>query len=185
MFIEKLELTSDIDIIQSESKALIDAYGWGHTNQLCLTHKNDAEDVWHDASGSLYNYEDNTFKFLETDFNNWNIDTNYYIRSQIELLQSQHNFELGRIRIMRLMPKTGLSVHTDREVRFHFVIKTNRQSYIVKNMMAPPDHEKIQAVCFHIPQDSHWYKVDTTKRHWAYNGGHEERIHLVVTGSLR
>jgi hypothetical protein len=74
---------------------------------------------------------------------------------------------------MRLMPKTGLSVHADSSVRYHFVLKTNPHAYIAHTFQAG-------ALCFHIPADDTFYKVDTTKHHFVYNGGHEPRIHLVV-----
>ena len=38
----------------------------------------------------------------------------------------------------------------------------------------------IKANCYHLPMDGQWYKVDTTKTHWVYNGGDSPRIHLVV-----
>jgi hypothetical protein len=183
MFIEKLELYSDIGIVKNEADELIKQYGWGHTHQLCLTHRDGAANIWHDGAGSLFSKQDNTFKFKETDFCNWNLNTNSYIRNQIELLLTNNNFKLGRVRVMRLLPKIGLSVHCDKEVRYHLVLKTNRFSYIVEDMMANSDHEKVQAICYHLPQDNHWYKVDTTRHHWVYNGGSEERIHIVVSGN--
>jgi hypothetical protein len=38
----------------------------------------------------------------------------------------------------------------------------------------------VSAKCYHIPADGYFYKVDTTKDHFVYNGGWEPRIHLVI-----
>jgi hypothetical protein len=32
----------------------------------------------------------------------------------------------------------------------------------------------------HLPKDGYFYCVDTTQEHFVYNGGKEERIHLVI-----
>ena len=78
---------------------------------------------------------------------------------------------------MRLLPKTGLSVHSDTSERYHLVIKTNKDAFIAQTM----NNIGIAAVCYHIPADTTFYKVDTTKKHFVYNGGNEERIHLVIS----
>jgi hypothetical protein len=181
MFIRQLQFTSDISTITSEASNLLDTHGWGPTNQLCLTHRDNSSNIWHDASGSLYNRMTGDYLAEETEFNKWNLLPNSYIRQQIELLIDIEKFKLGRIRIMKLNPKSGLSVHADREARYHFVLKTNMYCYMSEDFSEKRDI--VRAICYHIPKNSHWYKVDTTRAHWVYNGGNEERIHLVVCGS--
>jgi hypothetical protein len=73
-----------------------------------------------------------------------------------------------------------LSVHKDKEIRYHLVLKTNNNSYICQHINASQNSLNPIAVCYHIPKDGNWYKVDTKRNHWVYNGGNEERIHLVV-----
>lgn len=184
MFIKKLNYISDVNITLNECNMLIDAYGWGNNNQICLTHKVDSNNIWFDSSGSLYNKETKKYIGDELDYRNWNIDSNWYIHQQVKSLECKESFKHGRVRIMRLLPKTGLSVHCDREYRYHLVLKTNTESYIAVNMnnIIAQSGVTTSAICYHIPCDCHWYKIDTRKKHWVYNGGNSERIHLVVCG---
>lgn len=181
--INRLDLKCDITKIVDECQSIITEHGWGYKNQIGLNARIDALNQWHDSTGSLYDKIDKKFIANETDFSEWNLDENNYIRKQIELLQSVEGFKMGRIRIMRLHPHTGLSVHMDREVRFHMVLKTNRSAYFAfNNGVLVPDNVSKMGEFYHIPKDGSWYKVDTKKMHWVYNGGEEERIHLVVCG---
>ena len=97
-----------------------------------------------------------------------------YILNELCKLQ---NIKIGRARFMRLLPKTGLTVHADNSERYHLVINTNKDAFIAQTM----NNGGIAAVCYHIPADGYFYKVDTTKRHFVYNGGQVDRIHLVVS----
>jgi uncharacterized RmlC-like cupin family protein len=77
---------------------------------------------------------------------------------------------------MRLMPKTGLTVHADFETRYHYVIKTNPNAFFGEKI----EENEVAAVCYHMPADGHFYHVDTTRPHFVYNGSFEPRIHLVI-----
>lgn len=181
-FITKLALTSEHSKILEEYKKIQHSVGWGDNNQIGLRHRINSENIWFDGIGSLYDRSDNTFTAAETDFTEWNINHDNYIRQQIELLSSMENFQIGRCRIMRLLPKTGLSVHRDTEVRYHYVIETNLKSFISMNTSVFRNAEFVCGNFYHLPADGNWYKVDTRKVHWVYNGGNTERIHLVVCG---
>jgi hypothetical protein len=74
------------------------------------------------------------------------------------------------------MPKSGLSVHPDFEHRYHLSIVTNKYSYFGEHV----GETDVSAKCYHIPSDGYFYKVDTTREHFVYNGGWEPRIHLVL-----
>jgi hypothetical protein len=140
---------------------------------------------WFDACGSLYDKIRSVKVSEEFDFTEWNLDQNSYIRQQIETLERNHNLTCGRVRIMRLLPHVGLSVHRDDEVRYHLVLKTNPKAYIAHNVVDNNPERSVlptTSVCYHIPMDGYWYMVDTRQIHWVYNGGEEERIHLVVCG---
>ena len=187
MFIERLKITSDIKLISDELDRILQQQSWEPYNQIGLTRRsnwNQERNVWLDGSGSLYNNDSADYVADETEFNVWNIDSDWYTRQQIELL-SENRFSLGRVRFMLLKPKTGLTVHQDREYRYHLVLKTNSKSYIAYNNKTA-DFKKSQLVsvanCYHIPADGYWYRVDTTKSHWVYNGGNTDRIHLIVCG---
>ena len=84
---------------------------------------------------------------------------------------------VGRVRYMRLMPKTGLTVHRDSEHRLHYVLETNPYSYVC-------NHLENAALCRHLPADNNFHLVDTTQDHFVYNGGKTERIHLVICLTL-
>lgn len=184
MFIKRLELTSDVDQICSElDKILVHINGW-KKNQIGLKSRVNAVARWADSVGSLYDGITGKPVAKESDFTEWNLDSDSYIRNQIEILENLHNFKSGRARLMRLSPHCGLSVHRDNEVRYHLVLKTNPFSYVAHNLDEPiTDCDlKGSSICYHIPRDGVWYLVDTRNTHWVYNGGNEERIHLVICG---
>lgn len=185
MFIKKLDYSCDIGKINSEFSDILEKSSWGSMNQIGLKCRPGSTDPWFDSSGSLYDHVSMIKKYNESDFTEWNLSEDSYIRQQIELLEKNHNFKCGRVRIMRLLPHVGLSVHRDTELRYHLVLKTNIRSYIAHNVIdRNPSRSDLPttAVCYHLPMDSTWYKVDTREVHWVYNGGNEERIHLVVCG---
>ena len=184
MNIKKLNFKSDLSLYRQLSSEIIDKVGWGITNQIGLRSLSNSSDPWFDSVGSLFDRTTNTFKNTESNFNVWNLDPTNYIRQQIEKLQDIENINVGRIRIMKLLPKHGLSVHRDNEFRYHFVLKTNNKAYFSfnnNNNISTSDVTEV-GTFYHIPADSHWYFVDTTKVHWVYNGGDDERIHIVVCG---
>lgn len=186
MFIEQLRVTSDLAKVNEESDSIIANVGWKNLNQIGLKHRPCAANIWTDAAGSLYNRQTNIQLAKEIDFSEWSVDTNSYIRQQIESIEEEYNFKCGRVRIMRLLPHQGLSVHKDLEVRFHLVLKTNPKSYIAHRVIEN-NSERSQlptaAICYHLPMDGKWYQIDTREVHWVYNGGESERIHLVVCGT--
>lgn len=183
-FITKTDFSCDLEKIKSDLNSLLAIYPWPEMikekllpgNQIGLTHRTGAEDIWLDASGSLYDKKLQKFVAEEKDFNCWNQHTPSYTRKILEDLAENQNTAFGRIRFMRLMPKSGLSVHPDIEMRYHLVLETNKYSYFGEHVGEPT----LAAKCYHIPADGYFYKVDTTREHFVYNGGWEPRIHLVI-----
>ena len=176
MFIKKIELTADGDLMRSGLDSVLTMTQWGTENQIGLSYRPGANNLWKDCVGSLYDRETGLDIANEQEFTELNSNVPEYIQSKLEELATLENIKLGRIRIMRLMPKTGLSVHADTSVRYHYVLQTNPHAYIAHTFHAG----NVSALCFHIPADNNFYKVDTTKHHFVYNGGQEPRIHLVV-----
>jgi hypothetical protein len=183
MFIERLSLSSNVDQINSELSDLLKSSPWPVENQLGLTCRPDCQRRWYDSVGSLYDRANLSYVTKESEFTEWNIDTSYYIREQLELLQTLVGARIpGRVRFMKLLPKTGLSVHRDPGFRYHLVLKTNPRAYISHSVDATNSDCSdlpVAASCYNMPLDSHWYRIDTKQWHWVYNGGPEERIHLV------
>jgi len=78
-------------------------------------------------------------------------------------------FKLGRVRILLKEPRSTLSWHRDPEPRLHIPIITNPGSIMV-----------IDEVAKHLPADGSAWITNNTKYHNAFNGGEENRVHLVA-----
>lgn len=183
-FITKTKHTADIHLMKKDLDNLLLEYPWPREdihlklpgNQIGIRHRPGANDQFLDASGGLYDKVSKTFIAKESDFSEFNDLAGDYTKQVLEDLASKEGFKLGRIRYMKLMPKTGLSVHPDFEVRYHFVFETNKYAYFGDSTV----DGDIKAKCYHVPADGHFYRIDTTREHFVFNGGWEPRIHLVV-----
>jgi hypothetical protein len=186
MFIEKINFKANVEQMLIDLNSVLSNVPWPeqkivegnrvyHANQLGLTYRTGATHPWYDATGSLYDSNLKHFTGTESDFNQWN-DIGNYTKDTILELGDAIGMKFGRIRYMRLLPKTGLSVHADFEPRYHFALSTNQYAYFG---LSEPDGET-DAKCYHIPQDGFFYKVNTLRNHFVFNGGWEPRIHLVM-----
>ncbi len=92
---------------------------------------------------------------------------NTYFKEVFDVLSSK--YKLGRIRILLKQPRSTLSWHRDPEPRLHIPIITN-----------PGCHMVIDNVAKHLPADGSVWITNNTKYHNAFNGGEENRIHLVA-----
>ena len=90
-----------------------------------------------------------------------------YFKEVYEKLSSM--FKLGRVRILLKEPRTTLSWHRDPEPRLHIPIITNQGCLQV-----------IENVAKHLPADGSVWITNNTKYHNAFNGGEENRVHLVA-----
>ena len=90
-----------------------------------------------------------------------------YFKEVYEKLSSK--FKLGRVRILLKKPRTTLSWHRDPEPRLHVPIITN-----------PGCLQVIENVAKHLPADGSVWITNNTKYHNAFNGGEENRVHLVA-----
>lgn len=177
MFLYKLDFTADLELVNKDLETILTKTDWGPENQIGLVHRpNPLKDIWKDCVGSLYDYDTGDEKYTENEFTELNKDIPEYLKTLLIDFAERYNFSLGRVRLMRLMPKTGLTVHKDTSPRYHLVIKTNPYAYIGQSF----EKGNMAAVCYHAPLDSYFYKVDTTQKHFVYNGGKEPRIHLVI-----
>ena len=78
-------------------------------------------------------------------------------------------FKLGRVRILLKEPRSTLSWHRDPEPRLHIPIITNPGCIMV-----------IENVAKHLSADGSVYITNNLKYHNAFNGGEENRVHLVA-----
>ena len=79
-------------------------------------------------------------------------------------------YKLGRIRLLWKLPRTTLSWHRDPEPRLHIPIVTN-----------PGARMCVDTEVRHMPADGSVWITDNTRYHNAFNGGEEDRVHLVAT----
>ena len=78
-------------------------------------------------------------------------------------------YKLGRVRVLLKQPRSTLSWHRDPEPRLHIPIITNPGCIMV-----------IDNVAKHMPADGHAWITNNTKYHNFFNGGEEDRIHIVA-----
>ena len=90
-----------------------------------------------------------------------------YFKEVYDILSKK--FQLGRERILLKEPRSTLSWHRDPEPRLHIPIITNPGSIMV-----------IEDAAKHLPADGSVWITNNTKYHNAFNGGEENRIHLVA-----
>jgi hypothetical protein len=92
---------------------------------------------------------------------------NTYFEEVYNILK--RNFKLGRVRILLKEPRSTLSWHRDPEPRLHIPIKTNPGCRMV-----------IEDFAHHMPADGTVTITNNTKYHNFFNGGEQDRIHLVA-----
>ena len=83
--------------------------------------------------------------------------------------QLTKKFKLGRMRLLLKEPRSTLSWHRDPEPRLHIPIYTNPGAIMVVDQVAK-----------HMPADGSVWITNNTKYHNAFNGGEENRVHLVA-----
>ena len=92
---------------------------------------------------------------------------NTYFKEIYEVISSK--FKIGRVRILLKEPRSTLSWHRDPEPRLHIPIITNPGCSMV-----------IENVAKHLPADGSVWLTNNTKYHNFFNGGEQDRIHLVA-----
>jgi len=92
---------------------------------------------------------------------------NTYFKEVYDLLKKK--YKLGRVRLLLKEPRSTLSWHRDPEPRLHIPIYTNPGSIMV-----------IDKTAHHMPADGSVWVTNNLKYHNAFNGGEENRVHLVA-----
>jgi len=90
-----------------------------------------------------------------------------YFKEVYDVLSKR--FKLGRVRILLKEPRSTLSWHRDPEPRLHIPIITNPGCIMV-----------IENVAKHLPANGSAYITNNVKYHNFFNGGEENRVHLVA-----
>ena len=169
------KLRNDLDLILENKK--FNSPGVTHFGAISLNQiPNDEESIkGNNIRGKYWTIADETGKEVSRDID---IDeSNYtqlvpefqdtYFKEVYETLTKR--FKLGRVRLLLKEPRSTLSWHRDPEPRLHIPIITN-----------PGCHMVIDNVAKHLPADGSVWITNNTKYHNAFNGGEENRIHLVA-----
>ena len=180
---QKQNLKFDIVKLQEAYKQIIhtkkfdDGGGISHFGAICLTRKpGDPESVkGHKARGLYWTKPDQSGKEFsrdviidESEYSEFVPDyENTYFKEVYDVISSK--YKLGRVRILLKEPRSTLSWHRDPEPRLHIPIITNPGCLMV-----------IDNVAKHMPADGSVWVTNNTKYHNAFNGGEENRIHLVA-----
>jgi secreted Zn-dependent insulinase-like peptidase len=178
MFIEKIKnINVNLDQVVQDLNWVLTQTDWLPENQIGLVHRLGSQDnLWKDCVGSLYDKERKIETISENEFTEFNADVPIYTKKILNQLAEQENFKLGRVRYMLLESKKGLTVHYDTSERYHLVIETNPYAYVAHTAKT----NSVKALCYHLPKDGWFYRVNTRQEHFVYNGGTEPRIHLVI-----
>ena len=137
---------------------------FGEFNQIGVTSRPDAPEPLRDAVGWIPN------GVIEADYSEV---TEPFRGTAFEHLLQKLPFEYGRSRLMRMPPKSCLSIHADPTRRYHYALVTNPGCYIVEvSGNAGAFH--------HIPADGRLYQMDAHRTHTAINSGKKDRYHLVI-----
>jgi hypothetical protein len=180
---QKQNLNFDISKLQKAYKEIIKikkfetAGGVSHFGAICLTRvPGEPESIKGNKARGLYwtkpdksgnevsrdvAVDESSYTELVPEFKNT------YFKEVIEVLSSK--YKLGRIRILLKEPRSTLSWHRDPEPRLHIPIITNPGCLMV-----------IENVAKHMPADGSVWITNNTKYHNAFNGGEENRVHLVA-----
>ena len=179
----KLDLKFDVSKLQAAYKEVIKLKSFDSPGEvtnfgaISLTQiPGDPDSIkGHKARGVFWTKPDSTGKEVSRDVNveeekySEFIDEykNTYFKEVYDTL-SKH-YKLGRVRILLKQPRSTLSWHRDPEPRLHIPIITNPGCIMV-----------IDNVAKHMPADGHAWITNNTKYHNFFNGGEEDRIHIVA-----
>ena len=160
-----------------QTKKFDDGGGISHFGAICLTRKpGDPDSVkGNKARGIYWTKPDKSGKEVsrdvtinESEYSEFIPDyENTYFKEVFNVLSAK--YKLGRIRILLKEPRSTLSWHRDPEPRLHIPIITNPGCLMV-----------IDNVAKHMPADGSVWITNNTKYHNAFNGGEENRVHLVA-----
>lgn len=160
--IRATEITGDLDGMLETLEAVMPLFT--EHNQISVTARPGAAEPIYDAVGWIPDgvgeaaYSEITEPFIGTAF---------------EQFLKDLPFAYGRTRLMRMRPKSCLSIHADPTRRYHMALITNPGCYIVG--------VSGENGSFHqIPADGTLYEMDAHRTHTAINSGNKDRFHLVL-----
>ena len=168
-------MRDDLDKVMKKQK--FKTLGLSHFGAIALTQiPNDENSIkGHNIRGVYWTKPDESGKEVSRDVK---IDESKYTEVVPEFKNTyfqeiydalKKKFKLGRVRILLKEPRSTLSWHRDPEPRLHIPIITNPGCSMV-----------IENVAKHLPADGRVTITNNTKYHNFFNGGEQNRIHLVA-----
>lgn len=127
-----------------------------------------SERIWNETTGSHdWVVPPRETPLKETDFT---VTTECFRGTVFEELLGvlKDNYQVGRVRIMKLKPKSCLTWHQDDTARVHYPFLTNEGCKMI-----------IDDEVRHMPANT-WWHTETTKFHTAINASRESRLHVVA-----
>lgn len=139
---------------------------WDYDNWFAFDQFSLRGNNWFEGIGSLLaeNNLDYTYNYVT---NNKKIQGSYLEKVILDVISvaEQDGVRLGRIRCMRLKPKTCLTLHKDfEEFRYHIPLKTCFKSFFIEN-----------DCIYRMPHIGKLYRFKTNSFHMAVNASLEER----------
>lgn len=171
--VKKLSLKVDVEALRQEVTEILSRFPFTEDQgQLNLLTRNAENQDPYESAQSLY--DDNLLPICrEHDFRHflkpWQ---DGHICRLYSALKESTGTELGRLRLMRLRPKTCYSFHVDDNCRYHLALQTRRTCFLA-----------FREGLFHVPSDGHLYWVNTLQAHSAFNASNVDRIHLVFSSA--
>ena len=180
---QKQELKFDINKLRSACDQVLKIKGFDtslgipHFAAIPLNQiPNDPDSVkGHKARGVYWTKPDSSGKEVSRDVNidesEYSEFINDYKNTYFEEVYAElkKRYKLGRVRLLLKEPRSTLSWHRDPEPRLHIPIYTNPGCIMV-----------IDKVAHHMPADGSVWVTNNIKYHNAFNGGEENRVHLVA-----
>ncbi len=169
------KLRAELDIVLKKKK--FNTLGISHFAAISLNKVPGDENSikGHNTRGTYWTYPDERGKEVKRDKA---IDEKKYTEIVPEFKDTyfeqvynrlKKRFKLGRVRILLKEPRSTLSWHRDPEPRLHIPIITNPGCKMV-----------IEDVAKHMPADGSVTITNNLKYHNFFNGGEQDRIHLVA-----
>ena len=170
-----LRLRSDLEIVLKKRK--FNSPGVTHFGAISLNQipNYDESIKGNNIRGKYWTIADETGKEVSRDID---IDESNYTQLVPEFQDTYFKhvyktltkrFKLGRVRLLLKEPRSTLSWHKDPEPRLHIPIITNLGCSMV-----------IENIAKHLPADGSVTITNNTKFHNFFNGGEQDRIHLVA-----
>jgi len=180
---QKQELKFDINKLRSACDQVLKIKGFDtslgipHFAAIPLNQiPNDPDSVkGHKARGVYWTKPDSSGKEVSRDVtideSEYSEFINDYKNTYFEEVYAElkKRYKLGRVRLLLKEPRSTLSWHRDPEPRLHIPIYTNPGCLMV-----------IDKVAHHMPADGSVWVTNNIKYHNAFNGGEENRVHLVA-----